>query len=518
MELVHKRKSNQKEWKAPSEDLYGLWGKKNKGIFGDIEIDKQVILPGVTWREEERLQHIRKYVTEQTQEECTLPQHIINDVYSMYVNEDFKRRDTNGTNAVKQKIIDKVYNSLTKDVTENSPLFSTMVTKELALYMQKVHREIEEEMEQQQEPGEGPAGDCDKGSGIDQGMPSMGKPGDEDGGDQGQAPAQEGEGDEDGQDMGADPGGKAPGDGTEQEGHGEAEDLDDDLSDEDQSNMDKIDDILDKNDQRLDEAMNKASKKMKDLEDKIGKENLQDLANSEPDFLEKMDSIKDALQNVAINKESIREVLAKILNESYNYFSKNFHTVEESLFDCEQCEDLFGLEFLNPIFRNAEIMSLGNSTRVYTGKIDLYLDCSGSMGSTETFEGKRIRMADLVKGIAMVLFRMNMIDKLYFFDSNIYEIERINEYTILAFNRSGGTNFDRVVQQAQHNGRNSVIITDGEDSVSEYAKNVFFVGVGGTQFGGYYGGEGEFSIYKAMGQCVTYESKGKSGKFKYVKS
>ena len=88
---------------------------------------------------------------------------------------------------------------------------------------------------------------------------------------------------------------------------------------------------------------------------------------------------------------------------------------EESIFESEDFDNLFGLEFLNPIFRNAEIMNIGNESRVYTGKIDLYLDCSGSMSDTENFEGQNIRMSDLVKGIAMVLFRMGMIDKLYFF-------------------------------------------------------------------------------------------------------
>ena len=58
-------------------------------------------------------------------------------------------------------------------------------------------------------------------------------------------------------------------------------------------------------------------------------------------------------------------------------------------------------------------MSVGNENRIYKGKMDLYLDCSGSMSTTETFEGKHIQMIDLAKGIAMILHRMGMIENLY---------------------------------------------------------------------------------------------------------
>ena len=486
-----------------------LFGGEKKGMFSDIEIHKDLIIPGVTHREERSLEKIQDFVREKTGEECTLPQHIINDVYSMYVNEDFKRRDVNGKNAVKQKIIDKVYNSLTKEITKGSSLFSQIVTKELSLYMQMVQRKIEEEQEKQEQQGKMPGGACPKGSGIDQGMPSMDKPGKgNEGNEEGEAPGQPSDDQEDDGDEGEGsvPGGKAPGDGSDMGGSG-------DLDQEDQSKMDSIDDILEDTSKDLDKAMQNAADTIQDLEEKLGKDVLDDLANSEPDFMEKMDGIKDALSRVSFDKANIKLMLMKILNESRNYFSKNFDTIEESIFETEDFDDLFGLEYLDPIFQMAGLMNVGNASRVYKGKMDLYLDCSGSMGSRKNIEGTNIRLIDLVKGVAMMLFRMNMIDKLYFFDGGMYEIERINEFTILAFDKSGGTNFNMVVDQCMKNGRNSVVITDGQDSVEKYIKNVFWVGVGGTDFSGGYSGHGAFEQYRANGQCVTYDHNSKSGKF-----
>jgi hypothetical protein len=483
MSLFSKRENSGEKFKAPAWDPYGTWSSAGSGFLG-MKKDKHVILPGVTSWESRRLTKIKDYVEEKTGEECTLPQHMIDDVYSMYVNKDIKRRPVDRTNAIKQKVMDKVYNSLTKVVTEDSPLFSQVLTRELAMYMQKIERELQEEMEKNgQGGGSGsPFDGEDEGEGNGQGQ-----------GDTGDDEGEEGEGQT--------PGGKGASKDHNKGNHGDLEDI--------------ADKILDKaqNEKNLEKAMNNADKIMKDLTDKLGEEALADLAENDADFLNSIEKIKHALDRVSINKESIKQVLVKILDESQNYFSQKFHTVEETLFEAEQFDDLFGLEFLHPIFRNAELLSPGNATRVYKGKLDLYLDCSGSMGSHETFEGTNIRMIDLVKGIAMVLYRMNMIDKLYFFDTQIYEIKNINEFTILGFDRSGGTNFNNVTLQCAQNGRNSVVITDGEDSVDEYKKNIFWVGVGGTQFTGW-SGEGAFSTYKSMRQCVTYNSG--ANKFDYV--
>jgi len=484
MSLFSKRKDSGEKFHAPEWDPYGQWNSAGSGFLG-VKKDKHVILPGVTSWEERRLTKIKDYVTEKTGEECTLPQHMINDVYSMYVNKDVKRKPVDRTNAIKQKVIDKVYNSLTKVVTEDSPLFSQVLTRELAMYMQRIERELQEEMEKNGQGGGGSPFDGDDDEDGEGGQ-GIGEPGD-------------GEGDEDGQ--GKQPGGKGA---SKDHGKGKHGDLDD-----------IADKVLDKaqNEQQLEQAMNNADKIMKDLTEKLGEAALADLAENDADFLNSIEKIKGALDRVAINKESIKQVLVKILDESQNYFSQKFHTVEETLFEAEQFDDIFGLEFLHPIFRNAELLSPGNATRIYKGKLDLYLDCSGSMGSHENFEGTNIRMIDLVKGIAMVLYRMNMIDKLYFFDTKIYEIKNINEFTILGFDRSGGTNFNNVTKQCASNGRNSVVITDGEDSVENYLKNIFWVGVGGTNFSGW-GGEGAFKTYKGMRQCVTYNSG--ANRFDYV--
>lgn len=452
-------------------------------------MSQHIIQPGVSFSEKMSLKKIKTYVEDQTNQPCTLPDHLIEDVYSMYVNKEIKRAPVTKRNKLKHMITDRVYNSLTKVLTNDSPLFSQMLTRELSIYMQQVQRELEEEQEKQ---GRGNGGDGDgEGQGVF---------------DQGQG---DGEGDEDGD------GESGQGEGGPESGHSEGPgSKTNEKSSHGDLDQQALNKIMNRNERKLEQAVEKAEKKMDDLKQALGEEALDDLSNNEPDFLDKIDGLRDALSRISINKDSIRQVLVKILNESSNYFSLKYDRKDESIFDAEELDDVSGLEFLHPIFRNSQLMDVVNETRLYKGKIDLYLDCSGSMGSHENFEGTNVRMIDLVKGIAMILYRMNMIDRLYFFDNSLYEIKNVNEISILSFNRSGGTNFNKVVDQARINGRNSVCITDGEDDCRDYINNMFWVGVGGTKFTSYYNEEGAFKLYRGNRQCVSYNSR--KNTFDYV--
>jgi vacuolar-type H+-ATPase subunit H len=460
---------------APSYDPYNRWLNTGNSALG-FRADKHVIMPGVTSYEEMRLKGVRDYVAEQTGKECTLSQELINDMYSLYVNENVKRRPTNSTNAIRHKVLDKVYDSLTKVVTVDSPLFTQILSRELAMALQVVDDEVRKE-QKNQSGGEDGEGDSD-GDGLESST-------DEGNGD--------GEGDSDSSQE------------SKQGGKG-------DSSGNRKSIEDIVDDALKKAEKSIEEAKDNADEKIKDLEEKLGKEAMKDLMDNDPEFLEKIDELKDRLSSVSINKSSIQKVMEKILNESMNYFSTKFKRVEESLFDCEECEDLFGLEFLHPIFKNSELMNVGNESRVYKGKMDLYLDCSGSMGSMERFEGTDIRMIDLAKGIAMVLYRMGMIDNLYFFDNHLYKIDNINEISILSFSKSGGTNFNKVIDMVNTNGNNSVVITDGFDNCEKYSKQAFWIGIGGTTFKPYES-DSAFTSYRGNKQCVAYNSN--TSKFDY---
>jgi hypothetical protein len=123
------------------------------------------------------------------------------------------------------------------------------------------------------------------------------------------------------------------------------------------------------------------------------------------------------------------------------------------------------------------------------------------MVTEATFENERLRMIDLAKGIAMVLYRMGMIENLYFFNGGLIPIDNPNELSILAFSKGGGTDFDTVVENIRSTGNNSVIITDGYDRCNIHTPEAFWVGIGGTQFSRY---DDTFGQYRKNKQCVAY--------------
>ena len=493
MSLFNRKEGSNTGWgfKAPSYDPYGQYRNSTPGVFG-FRKDKHVVMPGVTAYESMRLNRIKQYVEDVTNEPCTLSQELINDVYSIYVNGEVKRRPNDGSNAIRHKVLDKVYDYLTKVVTVDSPLFTNILTRELALVLQKIDDEVRKEQEQQGKPGDGLESQGEGGQGKD--------------GQQQEGEGQEGQGEGEGE---------SNGDGqsdSEANGAGKGDSSSSVRRDDALEKL--VDKVLNNNTKDIEDAKNDADKKIKELESQLSKNDLKELSNGNPEFLDEVDKLRHIIKDLNFNKNSIRSVLDKILNESQNYFSTKHTVVEENIFECEECEDLFGLEFLNPIFKNAEILNMGNNSRVYKGKFDLYIDCSGSMSSDEIFENKRIRMINLAKGIASTLNKMGLVENLYFFDTSLYKIENINDLTILGFSKSGGTDFNKVMQSIQEEGNNSVILTDGFDGCNTYDKRAFWIGVGGTTFEGYGSDEtNAFNHFRKNKQCVAYNPS--TSKFDY---
>ena len=490
MSLFNRKEGSNTGWgfKAPSYDPYGQYRNSTPGVFG-FRKDKHVVMPGVTAYESMRLNRVRQYVEEKTGEPCTLSQELINDVYSIYVNGEVKRRPNDGSNAIRHKVLDKVYDYLTKVVTVDSPLFTNILTRELALVLQKIDDEVRQEQEQQGKPGDGLE------SGQDQKPQDQGQESNEGEGQKGDSD-NNASGTSDAESNGA---GKSPG--------GESVRRDDALEK-------MVDKAFEDNKEDIEKAKDEADKKIKELESQLSKDDLKTLSNGDPEFLDEVDKLRHIIKDLNFNKNSIRSVLDKILNESQNYFSTKHSIVEENIFECEECEDLFGLEFLNPIFKNAEILNMGNNSKVYKGKFDLYVDCSGSMSSEEIFEDKRIRMMNLAKGIASTLNKMGLIENLYFFESQLYKVDNVNDLTILGFSKSGGTNFNLVMENIQEMGNNSVILTDGFDGCRIYDKKAFWIGVGGTTFEGYGNDDSNaFNMFRKNKQCVAYNAQ--TSKFDY---
>lgn len=510
-------KSNQ-----PRNDFYGRY--RNSGSILGFRQDKNVIIPGTTTRES---MFLRKALIEAYKEvngiddsvfdtsEIDVPVELLEDIYSMYVNKDVVRRPLSSKNTKRHTILDKTYDSFTKIVTEDSSIYSAVLTQELAKELIIVDQEIREE---QKNNGEEETGISDSESQNEQGGQGEGE--DEGNGDEQEQGNGQGDGQGDGQSDS-----QGDGDGNTSDGQGQGQG-------QSQSNMDgksnssskgsskgsdsnSSRDLFDKHidsqkfKDRIEKAKQNADKKMDEINSNFGKKAAKEMFDDNPDFIEDIDRVKSQLSILKFNSDSIHKMIEKILNSSSSYFSRKYKVEEDSIFDSEDLDDLSGLEFLSPAFRNLQLENVVNETRKYKGKFDLYLDCSGSMGSRIEVFGKYMRLNDLAKGIGLQFMKMKLVENVYFFNSSVHPLTGKNpEIELLAHNRSGGTDFDNVIQNINETQNNSVIVTDGEDNCYDYTSKAFFIGVGGAYFGG-----NAFEDFKKNKQCVLFDQS--TGKLEY---
>lgn len=365
-----------------------------------------------------------------------VPQHYIHDLQSMYTNPASElsfQKNMNSGKKTKFKILQGVYDSLYKGFTENNPVYSNIMTMEIAKYLQwnvfsKLTEAEKEEMENSQ---------------------------DENGGE----PSQE--------------------------------------------TQNKVEKLMNQSQAQLEKAMEDANETIKDMKDLgFGGQEAGDGTSNQSNL--DINQIKDILSKVKSgSNDRLKKLFKVLLDNSKNYFTSKKKYYDESIFDAEELDEIEGLEYLNPVFKNAHLMDVVAKTSKSVGKVDLYIDCSGSMG----------RSLLEAKVIALKLLNMNYVNEVYYFDNFVYKPKQ-DFGSILKFHRQGGTNFDSVVDSINKHNRNAVVLTDGCARVHKYTEKAFWVGIDGASFSSPFSENNNSRTYLTNKQCIKFEN---SGKYTYNK-
>lgn len=252
---------------------------------------------------------------------------------------------------------------------------------------------------------------------------------------------------------------------------------------------------------RFDEAILKADKMMIDLEkagiqldEKKGIDAISQIAN--------IHGIRDMVKGLAVNKSAIAEAIKTILDNSINYFSKKYSIKEVDFFEADEIGEIYGLEFIHPVFRNMMLDRLSTEERKYLGKIDLYIDISGSMSSNSGIPG--VSNLLFAKAIALTMLNMDLLNNLYVFDNTVRQIPA-TELGILTISSGGGTVINNVIKHVGSTGRNNAIcLTDGEDRVNCYDERCFFLGTVGVMFR-YFMSDEQGKKFIINNQCINFD-------------
>jgi len=267
----------------------------------------------------------------------------------------------------------------------------------------------------------------------------------------------------------------------------------------------------------LEDAMQKAQdlcKEMDDAMDEDVQEQMFENTNKtgeestagklSPDYLRQ---VAAKLQSISLSMGSLKEKIKRLLDRSVSYFSAKKETTYEDLFNSDNIAGLEDYELLHPKLRKIFAEDLQVKDTKSVGKIDIYIDISGSMDSDcgiRNADGNDITKIDFCKSFAAKLKEMDMLNDVYVFNNRVKKMKN-DLLTISMLDTSGGTTIDAAVQLIEKNGINALVITDAEDSCSIYSEKAFFIGVKGARFN-YFNTE-TIKEYSNKSQVVVFDGK-----------
>ena len=224
-------------------------------------------------------------------------------------------------------------------------------------------------------------------------------------------------------------------------------------------------------------------------------------AKLSPDYLR---TIAASLENISLSMGSLKEKIKKLMDKSVSYFSAKKKTIYEDLFNSDNVAGLDEYELLHPKLRKLFIEDVNIKDTKSVGKIDIYIDRSGSMSSycgVQNANGNSISKMDFCKAFTAKLKAMGMLNDVYTFDNYVKKCKN-DIISIAMMDCGGGTTIDRAVERIEKNGRNALVITDAEDGCSIYSDKAFFIGVQGANFN--YFNEETIKEYSNKGQVVVF--------------
>jgi hypothetical protein len=244
---------------------------------------------------------------------------------------------------------------------------------------------------------------------------------------------------------------------------------------------------------RLMEDAQDVCKKLDDALDQEVQEELFDNAdghdNSGKSMASKLDTdfintVTAEVSKMKLSMGSLKEKLKKLLDKSVSYFSSKKTTTEEDLFNSDNIAGLEDFVLLHPKLRKifAEDLTVKDSKNI--GKIDIYIDISGSMNEycgVKDLEGKDLTKIQFAKALTVKMKEMDLLNDVYLFDTRVKKYKS-DIISISMIGGNGGTSLNNVVESINSKPSNAIVLTDAEDWCNIYSDKAFFIGVKGSRF------------------------------------
>ena len=164
-----------------------------------------------------------------------------------------------------------------------------------------------------------------------------------------------------------------------------------------------------------------------------------------------------------VNGNQLAKFAQIVIDKAVSYNTGKRYTVEESIFESEDIEEIANMENFAHIGLLHDLSVIENK---YSMNFDVFIDDSGSMGSSHTLGGKRIELRVMARMIAFKMYQLGLVKDIWLF-SAYDELFKIDIGELFSSRIDGGTDISQCIKQANKSGRPCLIITDGSDSLED---------------------------------------------------
>ena len=411
-----------------------------------------------------------------------LPREIFADIYNQYYSniKNLKYEDRNNSNKNRFRMVDKANDPVTKIITSGSNIKSLVFTKSMIEYLLTMLVKMEDE-------------DPEEFQKFMNNLKGNGQGEQKEQGNNNQPSEGEGESEEEGnpdEPSSSKDAGKKSGKGDTGKG---------DYSEQLEKILKRFTEEPNiQTQQFFDKQMDRAKETVDALEKGLSEEDLKkmwsDLTKGNLTDVDKVTTrlnpesaknLRDELAKIRMNMSGLKSTIKNLLDKSIAFFSAKEKVTFDQFLDNPMIDEIQEYMYLHPKLRKVCVDDLLVKEIERKGKIDVYVDVSGSMGSSAEIKGlsrsERISRLTFAKSLVLKLKEMDMLNDVYSFQNRVSK-EGNTISDIVFIDGNGGTCLNNVVKKIEENGTNALIITDAEDRCQMYSEKAFFIGVAGSDF------------------------------------
>ena len=245
-------------------------------------------------------------------------------------------------------------------------------------------------------------------------------------------------------------------------------------------------------------AINRAKKAIQDLQETAANFGCSKSFGKE---LEQAQILNDPtlLRKININSGELSKVVNFIIDKAVTSVSGKRYTVEESIFESEDIEDIANIENFSHV---ALLDDLSVKDNKYLLNFDLFIDDSGSMGCYTSLGGKRVELRTIARMVAFQMYASKLVKDTWLFASR-NELFKIPPEEIFSAKIDGGTDISQCLRQSAKTGRPCLILTDGNDYLDKdlkYNPKAYIVAISMDRL------SGDFVPYAKNKQVLFYNA------------